>query len=222
MLFRSQIQVKSEPAIEYLSKTLNKVLLRALSKSPFKRYATCVEFFEAFATAVGEAPDQDAEATARVMSDQNRDTVVLNKMSFHTRKTRLGRLLIDTGVITQMELMDALIHQNKNEMKLGQALVDLGSVSHEQIVATLSEQLQIPVTTLKDEAVDSGIATTITKQMASEYRCVPLRKSSYGVLVALADPLDMETLNFLEEAFWNDIEQLVATESNIEAAIEDI
>jgi hypothetical protein len=58
--------------------------------------------------------------------------------------------------------------------------------------------------------------------MASEYRCVPLRKSSYGVLVALADPLDMETLNFLEEAFWNDIEQLVATESNIEAAIEDI
>lgn len=218
----AQIQVKSAPAIEYLSKTLNKVLLRALSKSPFKRFSTCAEFFEAFAAAVDEAPNQDVEATARVRSDQNRDTIVLNKMSFNTRKTRLGRLMIDTGVITQMELMDALIHQNKNEMKLGQALVELGSVSHEQIVATLSEQLQIPVTTLEDEAIDDEIASTISKQMASQYCCVPLRKSSYGVLVALADPLDMQVLNFLEEAFWNGIELLVATESNIEAAIEEI
>ena len=217
----AQIQVKSAPAIEYLSKTLNQTLLRGLSKSRLKRFASCTEFYESFAAAVGESGNQDPSSAGRVLDDQTRDTVVLNKASFSTRKTRLGRLLIDAGVITQMELMDALIHQNKEEIKLGQALIQLGCVTPEQIVDTLSEQLQIPATDLKNEIIDIGICHTIGKQMASRYRCMPLRKSAYGVLVVVADPLDMELLNFLEEAFWNDIELMVASESNILEAIEE-
>ena len=218
----AQIQIKSAPAIEYLSKTVNQSLLRALSKSQLKRFSSCMDFYQAIAEAVGESPDQGAGAAARIIDDQNRDTIVLNKASFQTRKTRLGRLLIDSGVISQLQLMDALIYQNKEEVKLGQALIELEFVTPNQIIEILSEQLQIPMVTLKDEAIDTGIANTIGKQTATLYHCIPLRKTAYGVLVAVADPLDMEMLNFLEEAFWNDIELRVAAESEIDAMVEEV
>ena len=98
----AQTQIKSAPAIEYLSKTVNQSLLRALSKSQLKRFSSCMDFYQAIAEAVGESPDQGAGAAARIIDDQNRDTIVLNKASFQTRKTRLGRLLIDSGVISQL------------------------------------------------------------------------------------------------------------------------
>lgn len=58
--------------------------------------------------------------------------------------------------------------------------------------------------------------------MAEQYQCVPLRKTTYGVLVAIADSLNMESLNFLEEAYWNDMELRVAMEADIQIAIEEI
>lgn len=117
--------------IEYLSKFLNKALLRALSKSFPKRFGSCSEFYTVFTLAVGKTPEQESRASIRVLDDQNRDIVVLNNASLNTQKTRLGRLLVDAGIITQIELMDALIFQNKEEIKLGQALVAIGAVSWE-------------------------------------------------------------------------------------------
>ena len=62
-----------------------------------------------------------------------------------SRKKRLGDLLVDAGVITQDQLMQALQIQKteKKGYRLGVVLIDLGMTDEKQIMDALKMQLKI-------------------------------------------------------------------------------
>ena len=57
---------------------------------------------------------------------------------------RLGELLIRKGLLDADDLEQALELQRERGDKIGKILVDLGFVNPRDVLATLSEQLQIP------------------------------------------------------------------------------
>lgn len=57
--------------------------------------------------------------------------------------TRLGVMLVKTGVVTQEQLNDALVHQKKDTVPLGEILVELGYCSQQAIEDTLERQKTI-------------------------------------------------------------------------------
>ena len=59
------------------------------------------------------------------------------------RSTRLGNLLIQGGVITQEQLIEALSCHVTREVPLGEALILLSFCTQEQLDATLSQQAEI-------------------------------------------------------------------------------
>ena len=59
------------------------------------------------------------------------------------RSAPLGRLLIDTGVLTQAEIDEAIAVQRTDKRRLGEILIERALV-HPQELAQLGDELQIP------------------------------------------------------------------------------
>jgi hypothetical protein len=215
----AQIQVRPPSPIPLLSESVNRELLRALSKSPEKRHATCAEFVEALEA----ASDSSVIASRRPLEctrvAANAPTVVLGDFSIETRRSRLGRLLVEQGLITQEQLAESLLEQRLSGDKLGAALIDKGFLTEEELASILGTQLCIRVTRLADNEIDRGVATLLPRDLAERYAALPLRRTPYAVLVAMADPLDMEAHDELEAIFGASIEPLAATASDVRRAI---
>lgn len=64
-------------------------------------------------------------------------------------KLRLGDVLVEHKIISEAQLQAALKEQKKSGHKLGRALIALGYISEEQLMAFLSRQLQVPFIDLK-------------------------------------------------------------------------
>lgn len=216
----SQIQVRPPAPVATLPEAVNRELLRALSKSPGKRHRSCGEFYESLrvaADSAGEAPRPDR--TTRVAWAENAPTVVLGNYGIETRRTRLGRLLVERDLLTQEQLAEALIVQRQSGGKLGAVLIAQGHLTEEALATVLSEQLRTSTTRATDGEIDPAIARAFTRESAERHLALPLKRAAFGILVAMVDPLDMEALNRLEETFGDTIEPLVATESDLWAAI---
>ncbi len=215
----AQIQVRLPAPIPLLSEAVNRELLRALSKSPQKRHATCREFVEA----LDWAADSSVVATRRPPESMrvpaNAPTIVLGDYSVETRRTRLGRLLVEQGLISQEQLAESLMEQRQSGMKLGAILVQSGRLAERDLANILSRQLCTPLTPLTDAEIDRTVAQLIDRKTAERFLAIPVRRTPYAIAVAMADPLDMEALNALEESLRTSIEPMVATASDIRAAI---
>lgn len=219
----AQIQIKPPAPIPQLSEAMNRELLRALSKSPDKRHTSCGDFYEALAAAAsGTIRQEVVMARTPNLHRENAPTVVLGDFAVGTRRTRLGRLLIEQGLLSQELLADALLEQQTSGEKLGAILIRRGHVSETMLATTLATQLQVSLTTLAHDEIDVEVARALPRDLAERYLAVPMKRSQYGVLVGMADPLDMEALNRLESIYEESIDPLVALESDVRAAIERV
>ena len=62
-------------------------------------------------------------------------------MSAVRKKLRLGDLLVENRIISQLQLETALIEQRKSGRKLGKTLVDLGLITEDALLTFLSLSL---------------------------------------------------------------------------------
>ena len=60
-------------------------------------------------------------------------------------KKNLGRILLDSGLITQAQLETALEKQKLNGKKIGEILVEENIIREEQLLESLASQLNLPL-----------------------------------------------------------------------------
>lgn len=215
----AQIAVKPPAPIPHVSEDVNRVLLRALAKSPERRFSTCGDFYLALRAANRGHSTVSAWLPVGDVSDPSRETAVLGGFEIATRRTRLGKMLLETDVIDQEQLAEALIRHTTAGEKLGEALIALGYLTEEALAKTLALQLQIrQVDDLG--AIDAELTAKVGVEELRGLSAVPLHRSPYGVVVAMADPLDMAALNTLEQQFGETIEPVVATYSGIQQCLD--
>jgi type IV pilus assembly protein PilB len=122
-------------------------------------------------------------------------------------KTRLGDRLLESGLITRHQLDKALEKHVSTGQKLGKTLVDLGYLHPDQLMKTLCEDAGIPYMTLGDMTPAPAALATIPEQVARRYNSVPLRIENGRLLIAMADPFDMDALTSLERTAAKPIKQ---------------
>jgi len=136
---------------------------------------------------------------------------------------RLGELLIQGGVIDQPQLEKAIGVQRQEGGRLGEVLIKMGILKEEQLVTTLSKQLGIPYFTLGTgmlkPAADQGLDKLISHDFAIRNMVLPLSRTMRSLSVAVSDPLDLILIDNLKKITGCDINQVVATRSDITKAI---
>lgn len=94
-------------------------------------------------------------------------------MDFNRKKIRLGDLLVETGSITQEQLEHALAKQKERNMKLGEILVDEGIITEDDIAVALSNQLNIEIVDLQNINVDKSVTQLVPVNILKKYTMMP-------------------------------------------------
>ncbi|MBN2397146.1 MAG: Flp pilus assembly complex ATPase component TadA [Deltaproteobacteria bacterium] len=134
-------------------------------------------------------------------------------------RKKLGEMLIDSGLLTEEQLRQALAGQKGTGLKLGQYLIREGMVREGQIIDQISRQLKIEKYDPKEYPIDQSLADLIPFNMAHRYQIVPLRKKMHLLTVAMADPMDINAIDSAEVLTNMEVMPVVCSEKEINQLI---
>lgn len=119
----------------------------------------------------------------------------------HRPTAKLGELLLEAGLVTPEQLNEALNMQAANRgWRLGDILVGAGIVTVSQVQMALSEKLGIPFVNLQEFQIDPLALDAIGARFANRYQVLPLLFIGESLVVAVENPLAVDSaqeLNFL-------------------------
>jgi general secretion pathway protein E len=133
---------------------------------------------------------------------------------------RLGEILIERKLISQEDLDRALELQKERGDKIGKTLVDMGFIAMRDVLATLSEQLNLPLVSIEGPPPVSPETESLSPRFLRQFRCMPVGRENHTLTLAMADPLDFETLSAVRGCTGLKISPVLAPEQEILDAID--
>ncbi len=112
-----------------------------------------------------------------------------------SKPIRIGDLLVKSGKITEDQLSKALGLQKEKKMKLGELLVSEGIITETEMLSVLEEQLGIPTVNLSEYKINREVLKQIKEATARKYTIMPLDIRGNRVVIATADPLDINLID---------------------------
>ena len=135
-------------------------------------------------------------------------------------KKELGALLVEERVITEEQLEKALNMQKEAGGLLGGCLVKLGYATEEDIVNCIMVQYGFPYLPLENYAIDRAVLKLIPEEIARENVIMPVDKIGKILTIAMANPLDIDTVHNLEKISGSNIEIFISTAKEVLKAID--
>lgn len=114
------------------------------------------------------------------------------------RKKLLGERLLETGLVSERQLAQALQAQQSTGEQLGRLLVRLGYLQEDDLLRLLCEDAGIPFSTLQTTVPERGAVGAIPEPLARAHTLLPIAESDGRLVVALADPFDLTTVSSVE------------------------
>ncbi len=133
---------------------------------------------------------------------------------------RLGEMLIERRLIAAEDLDKALALQCERGGKIGKILVDLGFVAMRDVLAALAEQLSLPLVPVDGPPPATPETEGISPRFMRQYRFLPVAMEDSTLTIAMADPLDFETLTTVRAATGLRVRPALAAEQEILDAID--
>jgi len=134
---------------------------------------------------------------------------------------RLGQILIDLGIIDE-EQLDSMLEEQaaRSGELLGRVGVSMSLITEEQLAEALAEQWSTTVVQLADIHLKSDVLQFISEPMAQLYRILPLSLEGNRLTIVSAEPQKIQIADELRVLLGYDIRVCVATEPEIEKAID--
>jgi len=135
-------------------------------------------------------------------------------------KILLGQMLIESGIITVKTLERALARQKGCGKKLGMVLEEMGVINPDELVEALAQQFGMEtVKGLAARSFPKHLLELIPGEIAISKLVFPIERQEGVLALAVSDPLDSETLEFLEKNCEMKIVQLLAAPEEILSAV---
>ena len=131
----------------------------------------------------------------------------------------LGDLLVEQGHLSGADLEQALEVERQQGGGLARILVDLGFVNPTDLLEAQSAWLGIPHLRPDEFPSDPPLENPVPASYMRRYRFLPLGGSS-ALRVAVADPLDLETIGSIRSMTGMPVEVVLSTERAILRAID--
>ncbi len=136
-----------------------------------------------------------------------------------TSKKSLGDMLIEEKLITPEQLESALAIQRQKGGKLSDILLKEGLVKAEELAVVLSIHLKLPLIDLRRHAVQPQALKLIPEEMARKHALIPLDIVNNSLMVVMADPEDIRTIEDIKVQAKMRVEVALGVRSDIERAI---
>jgi len=112
---------------------------------------------------------------------------------------QLKAFLLDAGLVTKAQFESALKKAEKTKQKVGDVLVSEGLITQEEIIKLEAYILGIPFVNLEKEIVAPKILKIIPEPIARSHNIIAFRKKGSNLEVAMLDPEDLRTIEFIKK-----------------------
>lgn len=112
---------------------------------------------------------------------------------------QLKAFLLDANLVTEKQFNDAVKKAEKTGKKVGDILVAQKVLTQEQLLQMEAYILGIPFVNLEREKVDPQVLQIIPETIARTHNIVAFRQKGNNLEVAMLDPEDLQTIDFIKK-----------------------
>jgi len=132
---------------------------------------------------------------------------------------QLGELLLERGIINEMQLEKALKLQKEKGGLIGQIFVMLGFAKEEEIAQALTVQYGFPYLPLECYDMNAEAIKLIPENVALQYNLVAIDKIGDLLTIAMSNPLNYQAVEDVEMLTKCKVQVFVSTMTDIANAI---
>jgi type IV pilus assembly protein PilB len=138
-----------------------------------------------------------------------------------TIRKKLGELLLDAGLIDELQLRSALVHQSEWGGRLGAILIRKGFVKELDMISAIEKQMGMSCVPLEEfEKPSDDVLHLVKENIARKFGILPMKFEGNTLVMATSDPTDLKTLDDLSFLLGTRIKPVLALESDILTAID--
>lgn len=117
----------------------------------------------------------------------------------HIEETQLRDFIIDSGLVSRVDVSAAEKEHEKNGESIGKVLVNQGKITEDDLRRMQAYILGIPFVDLKGEKIPFEILSLIPEPIARNHNVVPFRKTDSALEVAMLDTEDLTAIDFIKK-----------------------
>jgi type IV pilus assembly protein PilB len=110
-------------------------------------------------------------------------------------RLRIGDLLVQVGLIDEMQLQAALSQQRQWGGRLGDVLIDKGFVDEMMLYRGLAKQLRTELVAIPHLELSQDIVRSLPEDVCLKHGVLPIARDDREVTVAMSDPGNIEALD---------------------------
>lgn len=118
-------------------------------------------------------------------------------------KVELGQLkafLADSDMVSREKFEETQKEAEERGARVGDLLVNKGLIARDQLIKLKAYILGVPFIDLQDQRMDPEVLKIIPQAIAKKHNIVAFRKSGKDLEVAMLDPQDLRTIDFVKKA----------------------
>jgi len=112
---------------------------------------------------------------------------------------QLKAFLVDANLVTEEQFNEVRKKAKKTKHEISDVLVSEGLISQDQLIKLEAYILGIPFVDLEKEIIDPKVLKIIPEPIARSHNIVAFRKSEKNLEVAMLDPKDLRTIQFIKK-----------------------
>ncbi|WP_319371438.1 ATPase, T2SS/T4P/T4SS family [uncultured Ilyobacter sp.] len=137
------------------------------------------------------------------------------------RKSICERLK-EKNILTQEQIDEAIRQQGLDQdKKIGQILLDLGYISEDKLLKELSDQLGVKSKVIRIEDINKEAMSFFDRVYLEEKNVVPIGITSNKIIIAMADPTDVNLIDEINLKTKLIVSPYLALEDNIKDVIHE-
>jgi type IV pilus assembly protein PilB len=130
-------------------------------------------------------------------------------------------LLTKSGLVAKDRLAELRDQASSEKKSLQEVAIDSGTTSEKDLTKLYAAEIDVPFTELNPKDIKPEMLQALPERIARQYNAVVFGVDENDTkLVAMADPDDVQALNFLQKQLSNNIRVYIATDAQLQAALE--
>ena len=132
---------------------------------------------------------------------------------------RLKNFILDAGLVTEAEFEKAIKRAKKTKKPVSEVLVAEGLVSENDLNKLEAYILGVPFVNLEKMKISSEVLKIIPEPIARSHNIIAFRKEDNNLEVAMLDPEDLRTIEFIAKESGLKILPRLTTDQSIKSAL---
>jgi type IV pilus assembly protein PilB len=110
----------------------------------------------------------------------------------------LKNILVESGVVDETKLKEAERYAEQESVSLAEAVTNRGLIKDEDLTRLVADAANVPFILLSKNLPAQETLAIVPEVVARKKMIIPFKRDEEGIHLAMADPTDLETPNFIE------------------------